>query len=102
MQRASVPPQIGSIQAVNSTGSRALAGSSASVSLVALQPVVEILHLSVLGAFRQQAFLLQLSDRLAVGRVLVGVDDLRRPVAAAPQCLGKNRFAALALRRSAR
>jgi hypothetical protein len=41
------------------------------------------------GLFRQQAFLLQLSDRLAVGRVLVGIDDLGLPVAAAPQCLGQ-------------
>jgi hypothetical protein len=41
------------------------------------------------GLFRQQAFLLQLGDRLAVGGVLVGVDDLGLPVAVAPQRLGQ-------------
>lgn len=57
--------------------------------MVTLQPVVEVLHLPVPGVFRQQAFLLQLSDRLAVGRVLVGIDDLGLPVAAATQRLGQ-------------
>jgi hypothetical protein len=50
-------------------------------------PVVEILHLSVLGLFlfRQQAFLLQLSDRLAISGVLISVDHPRDPVPAALQ-----------------
>ena len=54
------------------------------LAVITFEAVVEILHLSVLGVFRQPAFLLQLGDRLAVGRVLVGVDDPRRPLAAAP------------------
>jgi hypothetical protein len=57
--------------------------------VVALQPIVEILHLPVLGLIRQEAFLLQLGDRLAIGGVLVGIDDVRLPVAAAAQCLGE-------------
>ena len=57
--------------------------------VVTLQPVVEVLHLSVPGLFRQQAFFLQLRDRLAVGGVLVGVDDPGLPVAAATQRLGQ-------------
>jgi hypothetical protein len=44
----------------------------------------------VLGIFRQQGFFLQLRDRLAVGGVLAGVDNVRVPVAAAAtQCLGQ-------------
>jgi hypothetical protein len=57
------------------------------LAAVALEAVIEILHLLVPGFFRQQPLLLQLGNRLTIGRVLVGVDDVRRPVARAPQRL---------------
>ena len=59
------------------------------LAMVALEAVVEILHLPVSGLFRQQPLLLQLGDRLAIGWVLVSVDDPGLPVAAAPQRLGQ-------------
>ena len=53
--------------------------------MVALEPVVQILGLSMLELRRDRAVPLQLGDRLAIGRVLVGVDDPRDPFPTALQ-----------------
>ena len=47
------------------------------LAMVALKSVVQVLDLPMLELFRDSAFLLQRSDRLAIGRVLVGVLWLR-------------------------
>ena len=53
--------------------------------MVALEPVVEVLGLSMLELRWDRAVPLQLGDRLAIGRVLVGVDHPGNPVPTALQ-----------------
>ena len=47
------------------------------LAVIGLDNVVEILHLPMLRVLRTLALLLQLSQRRAVGRRLIGVDDAR-------------------------
>ena len=53
--------------------------------MITFEAVVTVLSLAMLELGRDRALLLQLGDRLAVGRVLVRVDHPRDPVPAALQ-----------------
>ena len=54
-------------------------------AVVSLDAVVEVFRLTVLDGPAIRIIPLQLPQRFAIGRVLVGVDDVRRPVLACPQ-----------------
>jgi hypothetical protein len=56
-------------------------------AVVGLDAVVEVFRLTVLDGLDIRIIPLQLPQRFAIGRVLVGVDEMRRPVLARPQGL---------------
>ena len=55
--------------------------------MIGLDAVVEVFHLTVFDDLGIRIIPLQLPQRFAIGRVLIGVDDVGRPILACPQRL---------------
>jgi hypothetical protein len=71
---------------------RAMIGLDAS-----LHDLVEVFRLAVFDGRGIRIIPLQLPQRLAIGRVLVGVDDVRRPVPAKLKCFGQEALGGLGI-----
>ena len=64
--------------------------------VVLLQDIIEVRHRPVLTAGVQRSFTLELSDRVRVSRMPIGVDDRGAGWFALPKALARKRFAAAA------